>query len=75
MTVYLLKIVANTKYKHTKYQYTSPECFQSDHLLLQCTLRAGYRQVSAASPTQISTRWSVLGLVMIGSVSRGMFSL
>jgi hypothetical protein len=38
---YLLIIVVNTKYTHTNYQYTSPECFQSDHSLLQCTLRAG----------------------------------
>lgn len=32
---YLLIIAESTKYKHTKYQYTRPECFQSDHLRTQ----------------------------------------
>jgi hypothetical protein len=44
-----------TKYKHTKYQCASPECFQSDHLLLQCTLRAGYRQVSITTYADLNT--------------------
>jgi hypothetical protein len=69
--------VANTKYKHSKYQYTSPECFQNDHISSKDAVRLyntekhtrtrsstfiGRCSSGIESPDVDTTRWNTASL-------------